>query len=360
MQNGMSKLKHLEFDQREVDFILQNIELDGYDVILPNDANYLERMYKNYGLDPNSLNYFNPKTYLVSNESIRWFKDDLRAALWFYAFLVIKQKWPINLLSVHGIFTKDFILSFDCFYEINRPTPNGLRNFLTFFKTRAIRIAVPYFHKCKTSRDYLRWLNESNREQMEWALDYLQEKELLINAPNFMPINTKECYAQVCASLDALDMHPDLQQKLADSYPRGPKESIKANNANQVHDGVMDSQTNQVITRNRALDQDMNNQANIPQSTALDGRPNSKAFRALVKEVHEASNAKRELLTRMRTAWNQKVFRDKKPVKAEKNLKLPHGYEKKLKEISEAYDEDIVVCLKRVIDEEYRSVKSDG
>lgn len=357
----MPKLKRLEFNQREVDFILQNIDRDNYEVILPNNADYLEQIYKNYELDTLSLTYFNPALWLVSNDSIRWFKDDLRVSLWFYAFLVIKLEWQIELLSTYNIFTKDFVLSFDFYHGLNRPMPDGLRTFATSFKARSIRMAAPYFNKCKTSRDHLRWLNENNKEQMNWALDYLQEKELLINAPNFMPANTKECYAQVCASLDALDMHSDLQQKLVDSYSRETKESKKANTLGQIPTKGMRPQTDQLIRGNRELDQEMNNsKTDIPRKNISNCRPNSEAFKRLVHEVHEASNAKRELLTRMRTAWNQKVFRDKKPVKAEKKIKLPHGYEKKVKEISEAYGEDITSCLKRIIDAEYESIKSDS
>lgn len=330
------QLERLIFSSREVDFILQNLEMDGHSVVTPNDADYLKKICTERAINTSSKHYFDPKAYLVPNDSIRWFKDDLRVTLWFYAFLVIEQQWSMNLLSVHNIFTKDFALSFDCHFDHRGLRTNTLRNFLGRSKTRAIKIAFPYFSKCKTSRDHLRWLNENNKEQINWALDYLQEKKLLINAPNFTPTNTKECYAQVCASLDALDMHSDLQQKLIDSYPRESKKTDKPD---------------QTMT---------NGKLDTPRETTLGYRDNPEAFKKIFKDVHEASDAKRELLTRMRTAWNQKVFREKNPVKAEKKTKLPHGYEKKVKEISEAYGEDMVACLKRIIDEEHNTVKPDG
>lgn len=346
------QLDRLIFSPREVDFILQNLEMDGHNVVTPNDADYLKKTYTDSNLDTGSISYFYPKRHLVTNDSIRWFKDDLRATLWFYAFLVIKQNYSLEFLSVHNIFVKDFVLTFDCYYGERNP---NLRNFSLLFKSRAVKIALPYYNQCKTNRDHLSWLNESNKEQMNWALDYLQEKKLLINAPNFIPINTKECYAQVCASLDALDMHSDLQQKLDDSYPRDIK---KVDKLDRVHNEIMGSQIKQVIERNEAFDQTMTkNRGNSSIHKSSDNRTNHKAFRSLFDEVHVVSDAKKELLTRMRTAWNQKVFREKKPVKAEKNFKLPHGYEKKLNVVAQAYGEDMVTYLKQLIDKEYKDVQ---
>lgn len=336
-------LKRPKYSQREVDFILHNLELDGYRLEIPNDINYLGYIIDiKHKLDTTRKIYFTPKFCLVSEDSIRWLKDDLRVALWFYAFLVIKQKWSINLLTEHTIFHKDLILSFDSQHREVDPKIFVCRDFFLMDKNRVIKTAVPFYNSIKTSNKDLSWLDRKDQEQMNWALEYLQEKKLLINAPTFLAINTKECYAQVCASLDALDMHSDLQQKLIDSYPR---ESNKADRPDQTM---------------------TNGKRDTPRETTLayrdnsEARYNSEAFKKLFKDVYEASDAKRELLTRMRTAWNQKVFREKNPVKAEKKIKLPHGYEKKVKEISEAYGEDMVACLKRIIDEKHNAVKPDS
>ncbi len=350
--------KRIKYSQREVDFILYNLKLDDYDLTTPNNLSYLNETFdKYYTIDPSKKIYLNPRYCLVSDESIRWIKDDLRAALWFYSFLVIRQRWEFEIIIEHAVFSKDLILSFDSYHK--RVGTRGFicRDFNLLNKNRLVRIAMPLYSEYKTSHKYLIWLDRKDQEQMDWAIDYLQERELLINAPTFLSINTKECYAQICASLDALDLHPNLKEKLNDYQTAKAKNTSKDN---QTSDQDVSSQEQQLISSNNNMVQAIRKtiDVNSDRNTYIN-EPKTKAYITLIREKYKVSDAKKDVLMKMRTAWNQKVFRDKKTVKPEKRIKLPHGYEKKVKEISIAYDEEMVACLKRIIDEEYNQIKSE-
>lgn len=347
MNNNLTLTNRLKYSQREVDFIFHNLELDGNVLKQPRTLKYLDlTLDLELKIDRSKKVYFFPQFTLVSNDYIRWLKDDLRAALWFYSFLIISCKWDFYITTEHTIFPKDLILSFDLYYRDGNKNGFLCRDFFLFGKRNIMKNAIHFYNNCKTNHKYLSWLDRRDQEQMDWALDYLQEKGLLINAPTFLPSNTKECYEQVCASLDALDVHPDLKSKLIDSQTTKAKNTDKPV---QVSQQGMQSQEKQVIRRNEEFDQ----------ASKTTHRQKPKAFATLVSKVNKDSDAKRELIQRMRTAWNQKVFRDKKTAKPEKKLKLPHGYEKKLNEVAESYGENMVNYLKALIDKEYDKIKSE-
>lgn len=336
----------LKYSQREVDFIFRNLALDRKVSQYPHTLLDLKTVIDSeFKINMSEKVYFLPKYTLVPDNYIRWLKEDLRAALWFYSLLVIWHKWEFNIILEHAIFPKDLILSFDIYYTDEREHDFLCRNFLLFNKKIIIKNAIYFYNNFKTNHKYLSWLDKRNQEQMDWALDYLQEKGLLINAPTFLPNNTKDCYAQVCASLDALDLHSDLKSKLIDSQTRKTKNIDKPTQRSEQ--GMM-SQEKQWTSGDEVFDRALKKHWQNP-----------KAFTTLVSKVNQDTDAKRELIQRMRTAWNQKVFRDKKTVKPEKQLKLPHGYEKKLNVVAEAYDENMVNYLKVLIDKEYDKIKSE-
>ena len=347
MNNNYIFTSKLNYSQREVDFIFHNLELDSKFSIYPHTLFYLKiAIYKEFKINMSDKIYFFPKLTLIPDSYIRWLKNDLRAALWFYSFLILHCKWDFYIIVEHNIFPKDLILSFDSQHKKLNPNNFICRDFLLINKKRNMKKAISSYNELRTNHKYLFWLDRKNQEQMDWALDYLQEKGLLINAPNFLPNNTKECYAQVCASLDALDLHSDLKTKLIDSQTTKAKNTDKSD---QVSQQGMESQEKQVIRRNEEFDQ----------ASKTTHRQNPKAFATLVSKVNKDSDAKRKLIRKMRTAWNQKVFRDKKTAKPEKKLKLPHGYEKKLNEVAESYGENMVNYLKVLIDKEYDKIKSE-
>lgn len=344
-----------KYSQREVDFILRNLELDGYEVTTPNDERYLLCFtHIDHKINIFGKIYFNPKFCLVPDGLISWIKDDLRAALWFYSFLIIRENRELTIKIWYAVFSKDLILSFDSDHVNGDPEGYACRDFGLFIKNRMIKEAIPLYRRFKTGNKNLSWLDRKDQEQMDWAMDYLREKELLINAPIFLPLNTKECYAQICASLDALDLHPDLEQKIIDSQNTKAKDSDES--SQNINQGVVPQVSHLNPTNHTIVDTSRKN-VGLANNTFI-RQTHKESYETLFGKNYEGSDAKKDLLKKMRTAWNQKVFRDKKPVKAEKQIKLPREYEKKVKNIAEANGQDIVICLKEIIDQKYNNIKS--
>lgn len=305
MSTSLDDLKWMKYSQREVDVILYNWSLVNDEVIYPNDLNYLKGLYT-YCLDNGILvisnNFFQEKVPLVNNELISWFKDDLRAGLFLYTFIHFKHNHLELIARFYNDFLKDLVISIDCVRKSNDLSDNKLFN--TIYKKYAIRDAFTFYKRYRTKSKDLSWLNCNNREQLDWAMEYLQKLGLLIQPYNFLPADNKESYIQICASIDALDLHPDSTT------------AIKVDN--------------------------------LPNQSFNDLHPFHTGY--------ENSEYKEKILNNIRNAWNQKVFRDKKQVKLEKQIKLPYGYNKKLDKIAEAYGKNSVDYLKQILDKEYNDV----
>ncbi len=358
MSTLLSSIKNMKYSQREVDFILYNWSLINDEVDCPNNLSYLKYFFeycleeKKKIIDPSFLQ---KHRFLMNNEVISWFKDDLRAGLFLYAFIYFNYgKLNINL-RVYGDFLKDIVISIDCSHEKNY----GLNtSFVSqFFNSRSkaliLKQALQFYGTYKTKPKDLNWLSNSDREQLDWATEYLQELGLLIQPFNFLASDAKENYLQICASIDALDLHTDLSSKIN----KTKDEKLDAVDTNMYLEGEIFvtpiigqnfSHSNSGPVTQHANSTTPIKEDNLPKLVLKMQNPFHTGF--------ENSELKVKILKNMRNAWNQKVFRDKKPVKSEKQLKLPYGYNKKLGEIAEAYDENMVDCLKQILDKEYDDV----
>lgn len=305
MSTSLDDLKWMKYSQREVDFILYNWRLVYDEVIYPNDLNYLKNLHifclDNDIVMPSNL-FPRVKIPVVNYELISWFKDDLRSGLFLYTFIHFKHNHLELIARFYNNFLKDLVISIDCVSENNNLANSKFFN--TIYKTFAIKDAFNLYKRYRTKSKDLSWLNCNSREQLDWAMEYLQRLGLLIQPYNFLPANNKESYIQICASIDALDLHPNSTTAI--EVDNLPNQSF--NNLDPFHTG------------------------------------------------YENSEYKEKILSNIRNAWNQKVFRDKKPVKIEKQIKLPYGYSKKLDKIAEAYGENSVESLKKILDKEYNDV----
>lgn len=346
-------VRFVKYSQREVDFILYKWSLINDEVRQPNNLSYLNNFFehclnsKSKMIDPI---YLERRKSLINDELIGWFKDDLRAGLFLYTYLHFRHK-HLNLdLQIYDNFLKDLVVSIDCVSKEN--TIQDIRLFTYAHKMFAIRHASLFYKNYKTKSKYLSWLHRNDKEQIDWAIEYLQELNLLIQPFNFLSTDNTERYMQICASIDALDLHTDLSIKII-------------RNTNSKKNDNVDNLANDISEEESRLafkDQDLHpNSRNIPsQQSKLNAVYNVKdlpinsfnksdPFHAGAKN----SEHKEKLLSNMRNAWNQKVFRDKKSVVPERKMKLPHGYNKKLEQIAEAYGSNAVDSLKQILDEEY-------
>ena len=314
MPTSLDDLEGMKYSQREVDFILYNWSLVNDEVRYPNDLDYLKSFYI-YCLSNDKLminpSFFKRKRLVVDIELISWFKDDLRAGLFLSAYMYLKYKYLNFIIEFYNNFLKDLVFNIDFFHENINTIDKDVysKSFVITAKTFAIRQAFYMYKFYKTKPRDLSWLNQNNREQLNWAMEYLQGMGLLIQPYNFLPADNKESYIQICASIDALDLHPPSSKAASSTATKAddlPNHSLT--NLNTFHTG------------------------------------------------YKNSEHKEKILSNMRNAWNQKVFRDKKPVKLEKQIKLPYGYNKKLDKIAEAYGENAIDSLKQILDKEYKDV----
>lgn len=364
MSTLLDEIKNMKYSQREVDFILYNWSLIDGEVDCPNNLEYLKSFFK-YCLDEKKQTidptFLQKERFLIGDEAISWFKDDLRAGLFLYAFIHFRYNNLSLYLQIYDDFLKDLVMSIDCFHEKNYGLNTSYVSKLFSSRTKRLilRQAFHAYKNYKNKPKDLNWLNRNDKDQLDWAIEYLQELGLLIQPLNFLSANQKDSYTQICASIDALDLHPDLGSKITDKIKN--KRSTCVNG----HDGHMYIQKEQclvpVIGQNLLSNNDwfINQHGNPAKSIKQDNLPKL-AFNSL-DPFHtgpKSSEHKDKILSNMRNAWNQKVFRDKKPVKLEKQLKLPHGYNKKLGKIAEVYNVNLVNCLKHILDKEYNDVIS--
>lgn len=192
MSTSLDDLKWMKYSQREVDIILYNWSLVNDEVIYPNDLNYLKDFYRHCLHNKLSMicpTFFQGKIPVVKNELISWFKDDLRPGLFLYTFIHFKHDHLELRGRFYNDFLKDLVVSIDCVSRSNELLDNRLFN--TIYKTYAIKDAFILYKYYKTKSKDLMWLNYNNREQLDWAIDYLQRLGLLIQPYNFIPANNK-------------------------------------------------------------------------------------------------------------------------------------------------------------------------
>ena len=377
MSYNIGNIRSWKYTQREVDFILYNLSLEDQQVILPNDLDFLDRyidLKSKNRRDVTQKIYFKPKYCLVKYDLFKWYKDDLRRGLWFYAYMYIYHK-EINLnLKCHGDFLKDLLYSFDCSYKLDKVISENYvdKDYYLYTKNFAIRRASHLYIRYRTKTKYLHWLDPRNQKQIDWAIDYLEERRLLIQPFNFILTSNVDLYMQICSSIDAIDLHSEYNIKaesqkkvdyINDFQDKNDESIIQENPFASASkflecDGSIISSL--VIPElDKSIDENKSYNRSVEQSGTDQDITKEEHTHTRYNPFHEGfepTEYKKKLLKRMRTAWNKKVFDSKEHVRPDKQVKLPHGYNKKLTKIAEAYDENTLDCLKQILDKEYDDV----
>lgn len=351
--------------QRVVNFVLYQLNIDYEDVAFPNTVEYLDA----YILDKQKVTqmittqpYLIPRSFLLPEESIHWLASDLRASIWFYAYMSVEEK-NFNLsMCEYGDFQKDLLLSIDCSLFDQRPLNRSNWSFDLRKKKYTLNYAKALYSDFKTKVKHLNWLDPTDEKQIQWAVDYLEEKGLLVQPVTFIPTTTRDLYTQVCASLDMLDLF-EKSSYLNKEYIDSEKKKIVAieevpKEKNIRYAKMLFGQN--VGTEKELLDDDAVaiDEANEPEvetkSAELQFHINQQL--SPFERVYNITDFKKQALKSMRNAWNQKTSRDKEDKKRLPDFKLPHGYNKKLDKIAEAYGENAIDSLKQILDKEYNVV----
>lgn len=207
-----------ELTEREVAVALAILSQHHNDVVVTREKDYLLRRLQQTYLDQESLLVLlnDVKSVLVPEESIDWITKDLRASLWFGNYYSNHLVSTIAFCSNNvSNLVSHLITGIDCFFiSLNPPTYSNdtedihLINFYNFgleHKLAAINNTKILYHSILTERKYTDWIDINDLDQLYWAVDYLRKAGMLVQNKLFLAQNNEDMFAQICASLDAID-----------------------------------------------------------------------------------------------------------------------------------------------------------
>lgn len=209
--------------EREVAVTLAILNQYHNDIVIIRDKDYLLRRLQQTYLDRGLLLVLlnDIKSVLVPEESSNWITKDLRASLWFYNYyhnyLTSNIHLAHNSLSNHVDY---LITGIDCsFMLLNPPIYSNDSeqlhiinnyNFGLEYKLTVINDIKRLYHSILTERKYTDWIDINDIDQLYWAVDYLRKAGMLVQNALFLAQDNKDMFAQICASLDAIDNFHDM------------------------------------------------------------------------------------------------------------------------------------------------------
>jgi len=224
-QSTKEKMLHKanELTEREVAVTLAILNQYHNDIVIIRDKDYLLRRLQQTYLDQGLLLVLlnDVKSVLVPEESSNWITKDLRASLWFYNYyhnyLTSNIHLAHNSLSNHVDY---LITGIDCsFMLLNPPIYSNDSeqlhiinnyNFGLEYKLTVINDIKRLYHSILTERKYTDWIDINDIDQLYWAVDYLRKAGMLVQNALFLAQDNKDMFAQICASLDAIDNFHDM------------------------------------------------------------------------------------------------------------------------------------------------------
>lgn len=219
-QTTKDKLLHTvnELTEREVAAALTVLFQYNSDVIIIRSKDYLlRRLQQTFIYQDSLLVLLNDiKSVLMPEENIDWITKDLRASLWFYNYyqnhLTSNIYLAQNSLSNHVDY---LITGIDCsFILLNPPIYSNDSeqlhiinnyNFGLEHKLTVINNTKMLYQSILTERKYTDWIDINDQDQLYWAADYLRKAGMLVQNKLFLAQNNEDMFAQICASLDAID-----------------------------------------------------------------------------------------------------------------------------------------------------------
>lgn len=227
----LSKIDDLT--DREVAVVLKVLSQYNNEIIVIREKSYLYKRLNQILLEPDSLLVLlnDVKSVLIPEENIDWITKDIRASLWFtnyYKKYMLDIPFAINSLSKHVDF---LITGIDCsFMPLNPPSRSNdsdqvhLINHYNFHlehKLTTINNTKMLYRALLTERKYTIWIDINDQDQLYWASDYLRKAAVLVEFPLFLAQNNEDIFAQICASLDAIDNFHNM------NYPYTPTANKK-------------------------------------------------------------------------------------------------------------------------------------
>ena len=362
-----SRIEKLSY--RETNFILYGLKHDQPRIVVPGDNKYLlyllnNEPYKNSNIVQNICDLIYGK--IVNDEFFRWVKNDLRASIWLYQFYAsnyVKYQLPITQHLCMNDFLNNLIFNFD----------------IASFRSQEA------------------YSNQQQQQRMDPPIDTLKQHHIHIlqNQPlqhfqypvfgengTFMGLRSPSQYPPpppppppsqypplplplplpLQPSSSFFEYNFAVQEKIkflnqAKSIytqritPRSDTKWINKNDEDQIYWAVEYLKSHSaLITPPLFLASNIDDIYNQI-CASLDSIDSSLPFSA---QPYQVSTNKYLFISRMRKAWSQKKFRDRKDVDAAQDMLLPRATKKQLKELSEAYGANTVDVLCSIIDSAYK------
>ncbi len=357
-----SRIEKLSY--RETNFILYGLKHDQPRIVVPGDNKDLlyllnNEPYKNSSIVQNICDLIYGK--IVNDEFFRWVKNDLRASIWLYQFYAsnyVEYQLPIT----QHLYVNDF-----------------LNNLIFNFDIASFRSQEAYS-------------DQQQQQRMDPPIDTLKQHHIHIlqNQPlqnfqypvfgengGFMGLRPPSQYPSQYPSLYPPPPPPLQSSSSSSSFfeynfavqekikflnqaksiytqritPHSDTKWINKNDEDQIYWAVEYLKSHSALITPplflaSSID-DIYNQI----CASLDSIDSSLPFSA---QPYQVSTNKYLFISRMRKAWSQKKFRDRKDVDAAQDLLLPRATKKQLKELSEAYGANTVDVLCSIIDSAYK------
>lgn len=310
---------------------IQGICKDNIYIYFKEDVDYLTNKLSILGVSAEKLTgYINDaKDIILDDEAVDWICKDLRAALWFDHYISYKCNGQNNTYilkfqdTISTSYIKNCIRKFDaCRITINADVSKPRLN-----RSRVNRIELNRSVEKNNAPNAtgLSSLNSMYTQlRMTQKIDFITKTKIKYN---FNRTNYK--------NLDWLDKKDELQLLWAKDYLLSQKLLI---HSNSFFAESLTELYDQICASIDAIDID---------STYLIGlsKPESMSLR------------KKDILRKMRGAWSQKKFRDKKDAESAQEYFLSRPHMNKLKKLSEAFGVTSKEYIQQLIDEAYNSTE---
>lgn len=238
IKSSLSKL-----NSRQLYILVYKMHLDYIDIVVNNNLDYLINKIQKLEWTARELNDYIAQclSLVIEDRYVGWLEKDLRAAIWFDKYWSKHRgRTGIEEFSLYANFETDFLKSFDASRLLNKqeiankamddrrnlilsklifrsvppentPSPKPVRRVDDNSRQNKIKIDFMisakkrYFLDSASKKD-LKWLDNNNEQQIDWAINYLEALDLLLRPHLFIANDSKDCYDQVCASIDAFSI----------------------------------------------------------------------------------------------------------------------------------------------------------
>ena len=143
----------------------------------------------------------NKEIYLISSKELNWAKDPHNEQLLIFTInMLIKHN---NLIFINLLFTNNYDYFLDIIDKINLSKE---------IKNSQIIEIKNMWSNLKYINEHTNWIDIKNKDQLNWAWDYLKKSYKLALIPN-QPINDKQRYDYIISSIDLIGILSSIETK---------------------------------------------------------------------------------------------------------------------------------------------------